>query len=153
VDEALAVVDRWLAAHPDLQAERFGDHGRYAVLRGDRKRTIPVHLELGEHTLTATSFFVRGPDERADEVYGLLLRQHLRTYVWRFTLDPDGDILLLAVLPLAALTEDELDRVLGQLLTVADDTFDRVLRLGFSSYISREQAWRARVGAPRHPIS
>jgi hypothetical protein len=50
-------------------------------------------------------------------------------------------------------TEDELDRLLGQLLSAADDAFDRALRLGFASYIEREQEWRERSGLARNPIS
>jgi hypothetical protein len=153
VPDALAVIDAWLAEHPQMAAEQSRDTGRYLVLQGERKRTIPLLLEVGEHTLTGRSFFVRGPDEHAGKVYAFLLRRNLRSYVWRFALDADGDVLLIAVLPLRAVSAEELDRVLGQLLVVADETFDAVLRLGFASYIEREQAWRAKVGAPRNPIS
>jgi hypothetical protein len=65
----------------------------------------------------------------------------------------EGDVLLVGVLPNRAVDDAELDRVLGQLLATADEAFDTALRLGFASYIEREQAWRARVGAPRNPIT
>jgi hypothetical protein len=96
---------------------------------------------------------MRAPDEDRERVYDLLLRRHLRSYTLRFALHPDGDLLLVGVLPLGAVTDDELDRMLGQLLTVADETFDEALRLGFATYISREQAWRAQAGIPRNPIT
>lgn len=147
------VVERWLADHPDLPVERLDDHRWLTVLAGERKRTIPVYLEVGAHTLTVQSFFVRAPDENAGALYAYLLRRHLRTYLLRFALHPDGDILIVGVLPLAALTSEELDRLLGQLLVAADEAFEHALRVGFASYIEREQAWRANVGAARNPIT
>lgn len=144
---AADVVDGWFAAHPDLEVERVGSRGWLTVLRGERKRTIPVHLEVGAHVLAVQSFFMRAPDDNEAATYAFLLRRNLRTYVLRFALSAEGDVLLLGVLPLHAVTADELDRVLGQLLSAADDAFDSALRIGFESYIEREQAWRARVGA------
>ena len=41
---------------------------------------------------------------------------------------------------------EELDRTLGQLLSVADDAYWPAIRLGFTEYIEREQAWREKVG-------
>jgi hypothetical protein len=83
----------------------------------------------------------------------LLLRRNLRSYTLRFALHPDGDVLLVGVVPLEAVTDVELDRVLGQLLAIADETFNEALRLGFAGYIEREQAWRSAAGLPRNPIS
>jgi hypothetical protein len=148
---AAAAIERWLAAQ-DLSAER--DEQRWEImLRGEHKRTVAVTLSIGDHTLIAQSFFMRAPDEDTAAVYALLLRRNLRSYTVRFALHPDGDVLLVGVVPVEAVTEVELDRVLGQLLAVADDTFDEALRLGFAGYIAREQAWRSATGLPRNPIS
>ncbi len=152
-DAARAAVERWFAASPDLTVERTGDDGWLTVLAGERKRTIPVHLGLGAHTLTVQSFFMRAPDESAGEVYGLLLRRNLRTYTCRFALSDAGDVMLVAVVPLHAVTTAELDRLMGQLLEAADSTFDAALRRGFAGYIEAEQAWRTGLGMPRNPIS
>jgi len=150
-DAARAVVEHWVQSR-DVDAS-FED-GRWAVmLRGERKRTVAVTLSVGDHTLVAQSFFMRTPDEDAAAVYALLLRRHLRSYTLRFALHPDGDVLLIGVVPLEALSEAELDRLLGQLLMVADETFDEALRLGFSSYIEREQTWRRHAGLPPNPIA
>lgn len=148
-----AVVEGWFSAQPDLPVERMGDRAWMTMLRGERKRTIPVHLELGAHNLAIQSFFMRAPDENEGETFAFLLRRNLRTYVARFALEDSGDVLLVAVLPLVAVTAEELDRVLGQLLVAADEAFDPALRRGFESYIEREQAWRERVGIGRNPIT
>jgi hypothetical protein len=150
-DSARAVVERWLAAN-DVDAEREGERWTL-MLHGERKRTLGVTLSLGDHTLIVQSFFMRAPDEDIAAVYALLLRRNLRSYTLRFALHPDGDVLLVGVVPLDAVTDVELDRVLGQLLAVADETFDEALRLGFAGYIEREQAWRSASGLPRNPIT
>jgi hypothetical protein len=150
-DAARAVVGRWIATR--AVSSSADDSGWTVTLHGERKRTVAVRLSVGDHTLVARSLFMRAPDEHAAEVYALLLRRNLRSYTVRFALHPDGDVLLLAVLPVAAVTDDELDRMLGQLLATADETFDEALRRGFASYIAREQTWRADRGLPPNPIT
>jgi Putative bacterial sensory transduction regulator len=147
------VIQAWFAGQPDLRVERLGDAGWFTVLAGEHKRTIPVALRLTDHDLHVESFFMAAPDENLAEVYAYLLRRNLRTYTFRFALADRGDVMLVGVLPRAAVTVEELDRALGQLLLAADECYDHALRAGFAAYIDREQAWRAKVGAPRNPIS
>lgn len=151
--EPREVIEDWFAAQSDLEIERIGERAWLTVLRGERKRTIPVHLELGAHNVAIQSFFMRAPDENEADTYAFLLRRNLRTYIFRFALVDSGDVLIVGLLPLSAVTPEELDRVMGQLLTAADEAFDQALLRGFESYIEREQAWRERVGLARNPIS
>lgn len=150
---AVRAVDAWFGAQPDLRVEREDGDTWFTQLSGEHKKTIPVHVAVGEHHVVVQSFFMRAPDENHAELYGYLLRRGMRSYVLRFCLTDDGDVLLAGLVPHAAVTVDELDRVLGQLLSTADEAFDVALRLGFESYIDREQRWRAQVGAPRNPVS
>ncbi len=48
--------------------------------------------------------------------------------------------------PLDAISPDEIDRLLGCVLSYADDTFDQALMIGFASAIKKEYAWRLRRG-------
>lgn len=150
--DTAAVIDGWLAAQPELDVERLGA-GWFTVLHGEHKRTIPVYLELGDEHLAVQSFFMAAPDENEADTYRLLLRRNLRTYLLRFALTSEGEILLVGLVPRGAVDAALLDRLLGQVLTAADDAFDPALRLGFASYIEREQTWRARVGLGRNPIT
>lgn len=150
--DVAAAIDEWFS-QSELDVERVGGKGWLTVLSGERKRTIPVYLELGDHTLIVESFFLSAPDERHDEVYRYLLQRNLRTYTMRFALYDSGDVMLVGVLPRHAVTGDELDRTLGQLMTVADESYWPAIRLGFTSYIEREQAWREKVGLGRNPIT
>ena len=148
-----AVLDEWFAAQPDLDVERMQDNGWLTMLSGEQKKNIPVYLELGAHALTIESFFMHAPDERHDEVYALLLRRNTRTYTLRFALYETGDLMIVGLIPRHALTADELDRTMGQLLSAADETYWPAIRLGFTNYIEREQSWRAKVGLSRNPIT
>ena len=151
-DGAVAAVEAWIA-DAGVPAERPGPETWLLALSGEHRRNLPVALVLGPHVLTVEAFFLAAPDERRDEVYGLLLDRHRRSYTCRFARAADGDLLLVAVLPRHAVTADELDRTLGQLLVTADDSYWPAIRLGFAAYIEREQAWRASVGMGRNPIT
>jgi hypothetical protein len=43
-------------------------------------------------------------------------------------------------------SEDELDRLLGSVLTYADESFDTMLEIGFGAAIRREWEWRVKRG-------
>jgi hypothetical protein len=63
-----------------------------------------------------------------------------------FAVDHLGDIYLDGRLPLMAVTPDEIDRLLGAVLTYADESFDPMLEIGFGSAIRREWDWRVKRG-------
>ncbi len=63
-----------------------------------------------------------------------------------------GDIYLDARLPLSIVTGDELDRLLGAVLTAADSSFNTILELGFASSIRKEWEWRIARGEPTHNL-
>lgn len=151
-EEAFAVIGSFLA-EAGLENEQVDERTWHTMLAGERKKTVPVYLEVGERHLAIQSFFMRAPDENEAELYRYLLGRHLRSYVYRFAVAETGDLLIVGVVPLPAVVPEELDRLLGQLLTVADDAFDSALRRGFASYIEREQEWRERTGQRRNPIS
>jgi hypothetical protein len=149
---AVAAVEEFLA-HSGLEVERLDDRTWYTMLSGEHKRTVPVYIEVSERHLGMQSFFMRAPDENEAALYRYLLGRHLRSYIHRFAVAEDGDLLIVGILPLAGVTVAELDRAVGQLLSLADEAFDSALRLGFASYIEREQEWRGRQGMARNPIT
>lgn len=121
--------------------------GSYVVtLPGQRKLQTVAVLVVGEHAFTIEAFFIRRPDENADELYKFLLGRNAKMYGVAFAVDKTGDVFIVGHLPLVAITEEEVDRLLGCLLTYADENFDRALEIGFSSAIRREWAWRVSRG-------
>ena len=112
------------------------------ALPGERKLQTPVRLDVGPHALAVHAFVCRNPDENHERVYRWLLERNLKTYAVSYAVDHLGDIYLDARLPLALVTAEELDRVLGSVLTHADGSFNTILELGFASSIRKEWEWR-----------
>jgi hypothetical protein len=57
-----------------------------------------------------------------------------------------GDIFLVGRLPLSAVTDREIDRLIGAVLQYSDSSFNPLLELGFANAIRREWAWRVSRG-------
>ena len=121
--------------------------GAYLVkLEGQHKLATMTWLIAGAHSLHVEAFFCRRPDENHERFHRFLLERNGRTYGVHFAIDAMGDVYLVGRLPLAAAAPGEIDRILGCVLSYADDNFDAALELGFASAIRREWAWRAKSG-------
>ncbi|KAA1422074.1 YbjN domain-containing protein [Nocardioides humilatus] len=116
------------------------------ALPGERKQQTPVRLDIGPHALGVHAFVCRRPDEQHERVYKWLLERNMRMYAVAFALDQLGDIYLDARLALSSVTPDDLDRLLGSVLTYADESFNSILELGFESSIRKEWEWRVSRG-------
>ncbi|QIJ63399.1 YbjN domain-containing protein [Streptomyces sp. JB150] len=132
----------------DAELEWEGpEPGHYVVkLPGTRKLSTTVSLIVGRHSLSLNAFVIRRPDENEPGVHRWLLERNLKLYGVSYAIDPLGDIYVTGKLPLAAVTPDEVDRLLGQVLEAADGAFNTLLELGFASAIRREYEWRVSRG-------
>jgi hypothetical protein len=133
-------------ATADVDHEEIGDGVFSVTMPGERKLQVPVRLDVGPHALGVHAFVCRRPDEDHEVVYRWLLQQNLKMFAVAFGLDPLGDIYLDARLPLAIVGPDELDRLLGSVLTYADESFNTILELGFGTAIRKEWEWRTARG-------
>jgi Putative bacterial sensory transduction regulator len=115
-------------------------------LPGTHKLATMTWLVVGDHALHVEAFFMRRPAENEAEFYRWLLQRNLRMFAVAFAIDNVGDVYLTGRLPLSAVGPDEIDHILGSVLSYADDYFDAALRLGFRSSIEREWDWRASRG-------
>ncbi|MFF2943938.1 YbjN domain-containing protein [Streptomyces niveus] len=121
--------------------------GSFVVtLPGTRKLSTTCSLRVGRHSLSVNAFVVRHPDENEGAVHRWLLERNLKLYGVAYAVDRLGDIYLSGRLPLSAVGEDELDRLLGTVLEEADGSFNTLLELGFASAIRKEYAWRVSRG-------
>jgi len=121
--------------------------GAYLVrLEGQHKLATMTWLIAGAHSLQVEAFFCRQPDENHARFYRFLLERNGRMYGVHFALDPVGDVYLVGRLPLGGITADEIDRLLGCVLSYSDENFDPALMIGFGSAIRKEWAWRVKRG-------
>jgi hypothetical protein len=118
------------------------------VLPGERKLKTTCSLVVGAHSLSLNAFVARRPDENHEAVYRWLLERNTKMYAVAFALDHLGDIFLTGRVPLASITAEEVDRLLGAVLDYSDSAFNTILELGFASSIRKEWAWRRLRGEP-----
>ncbi len=132
----------------EVECEESAPGTFVVTLPGEHKLRTTVSLVVGDHTLGLNAFVVRAPEEDAVTVYRWLLEHNLRAQGVAFAVDRLGDVYLVGTLPLAAVTPDEVDRLLGAVVTLSDGSFDTLLTLGFAGAIRREHAWRVSRGEP-----
>lgn len=143
--DVLKVIEQTLA---DAELEwESPEPGSYVVkLPGARKLSTTCSLIVGKHSLSINAFVIRHPDENDAAVHRWLLERNLRLYGLSYAIDRLGDIYLAAKLPLAVVTPEELDRLLGTVLEAADGSFNTLLEMGFARAIRREYEWRVARG-------
>jgi hypothetical protein len=139
------VIEQALAGG-DAAWERTGESSFSVTLPGTHKLTTTCNLFVGDHAVRVEAFVMRQPDENREALWEWLLRRNAKMYGVAFAVDPVGDVYLVGRVPLHAVTAEEIDRVLGSVLTYADESFDAMLEIGFGSAIRREWAWRVARG-------
>ncbi|OFJ52733.1 type III secretion system chaperone family protein [Mycolicibacterium grossiae] len=144
------VIEDTLAQHDleyqVLDREEHGHDGVVVALPGERKLKTNTLLRVGDHSVRVESFVCRRPDENNEGVYRFMLRRNRKLYGVAYTLDNVGDIYLVGRMALHAVTPEEVDRVLGQVLDAVDSDFNTLLELGFRSSIQKEWEWRVARG-------
>ena len=132
----------------ELAYDSPGDGQFFVTLPGTHKLATHCWLVAGRHALLVEAFVCRKPDENVEEFHRFLLRRNARLYAVAFSVDEAGDVYLVGRLPLHAVTAEEVDRILGSVLQYADESFDRLLEIGFAGSIRREWRWRQKNGMP-----
>ena len=144
-DRVLALIRR-VCAERELPCESTGEFSVAVTLPGAHKLKTVCNLIAGEHALRVEAFVMRRPDENHERLWAWLLRRNARMYGVAFSIDAVGDVYLTGRVNPAGVTEDELDRLLGSVLSYADESFDTMLEIGFGSAIRREWEWRTSRG-------
>ena len=145
---AVADVVATALAAMEIEHQQRGPGQFLVTLPGTRRLQTHCWLVVREQALFVQAFVCRRPDEDHEVVYRFLLQRNARLYGVHYMLDRIGDIHLVGRVPLHAVSADEVDRVLGQVLEAADGDFNTLLELGFASSIRREYAWRTSRGEP-----
>ena len=102
-------------------------------MRGEAKEITTVWLTLGQRTLRYETYVMPAPEENHAQLYEQLLRRNERLVGAHFSIGVEDAVFLRGELALAALTEDELDRVIGSLYAYVEQCFPSAIRVGFAS--------------------
>lgn len=114
------------------------------------KESIAVSLRVGDWNLLAEAFFMRAPEENRADAYHLLLQRNVRSGLWRFCANEAGDVLLFALVPNAAVSGEELDRLFGTLVVLIDETYVPYMKLAYEEGL-REQVSKGGPGLDQPP--
>jgi hypothetical protein len=139
------IVEEFLDSH-DLEYERKDPNTFLVTLPGEKKLQTHCALIIGDHSLSINAFVIRKPDDNEAAVHSWCMTKNASMYGIAFAINGLGDIFLVGRLPLFAVTDRELDRLIGSVLQYSDNSFNPLLELGFANAIRREWAWRVSRG-------
>ncbi len=110
-----------------------GDHdGRRGVrMRQAVRDMTTVWFGVGQRTVSIEAFVLPAPPQGAEDVYRLALARNLTVRRVRFSLDAHGDLVLTGKIPIAEVSEEELELVLGEVYDLIEVTFPAFVAAAF----------------------
>jgi len=136
-------IDHWLntgaADNPAVDAVERGEPRQrrwYVRVLGDDKDVWTAWFTLGQRTLRFETYLMPSPEENSAEFYAHLLRRNRILTGMSLHIGEEDAIFLAGSLPVAAVTEAELDRILGSMWAYVERIFKPALRIGFESRFS-----------------
>lgn len=146
-DESLAVlerrIDEWLAklasSNSSIAAIDRADPDPafqarwYVRMTGESKDFITVWITLGQRTLRYETYVMPAPEENVAEFNENLLRRNDKLVGAHFSIGLEDAVYLRGDMPLSALSEPELDRIVGSMYAYVEQVFRPLLLIGFAS--------------------
>jgi hypothetical protein len=127
----IAAVDRGTSDETSLGEPRW-----YVRMIGDEKDFTTVWLTLGQRTLRYETYVMPAPEENVQAVMEMLLRRNDQLVGAHFSIGEENAVYLRGELVDTAVSDDELDRILGTIYATVEATFRPMLRLAFASRFS-----------------
>lgn len=144
LDQLAAEIEAWaqrqLAENPVVAAvERLVEDGErrwFVRVNGEEKDVFTIWFALRQRTLAYETYVMPAPEENHALFFEHLLRRNRKLYGATFCIGEEDAIFLAGQLPNEAITDDELDRILGSLYAWTEQFFRPALRIGFASRFS-----------------
>ena len=140
-----AVIERWAASRlaergAVVAVDRQPELGRwYLRLRGDEKDFVTVWLTIRQRTLHHETQVMPAPEVNVEATFEYLLRRNADLHQMRFALGAEDAVYLVGEIPVTAVTEDELDRIVGSSLAYVEDYFPTAMSIGFAGRYRRRR--------------
>lgn len=146
LDATERVIDAWLAeesaTNPAVDAvdRDPGEERRWFVrVRGEDKDVWTAWFVLGQRTLRFETYLLPAPEENHAEFYEHLLRRNRTLTGMGLEIGEEEAVFLAGSLPVGAVDELELDRILGSMWAYVERCFRPALRIGFASKMIEKQ--------------
>ena len=140
LDALEARIDAWLARslddNPIMVAVDRGEPGErrwYVRLAGEEKDYTTIWFTLRQRTLHYETYVMPAPEENHARFYEHLLRRNLKLFGAHFAIGAEDAVFLVGQLPVSAIDDDELDRIVGTVFASVEQFFRPALRIGYAS--------------------
>jgi hypothetical protein len=137
-------IDAWLAEQlatnsvvAAIDRDESAERRWFVRLRGEQKDTFTIWFTLRQRTLHYETYVMPAPEENFEQFYEHLLRRNLKLFGAAFAIGPENAVFLVGQLPIDAIDEGELDRILGSLFAYVEQFFRPALHIGFASHFTR----------------
>jgi NAD(P)-dependent dehydrogenase (short-subunit alcohol dehydrogenase family) len=142
---AEALIERWAAQRlaedgAVVAVDRQEELGRwYLRLAGEEKDIVTVWLTIRQRTLHYETQVMPAPEVNVEQTYEYLLRRNGDLHQMRFALGAEDAIYLVGEVPVATVTEEELDRIIGSSLAYVDTYFPTAMTIGYAGRYRRRR--------------
>ena len=133
-----ARIDAWLVAeaadNPLIDAVERGASGErrwYVRLLGEEKDVWTAWWTLDQRTFRYETFLMPAPDENEGAFYENLLIRNRELTGMHLEIGDEHAVFLAGSLPVRAVSEADLDRILGSMWAYVERIFRPALRIGF----------------------
>lgn len=133
-----ALIDAWIERQVDepwvAAVEKMpGEPHWFVRVNGDEKQVFTIWFLLRQRSLFVETYFMPAPEEQQALVYEFLLRRNLRIFGMGFAIGGEDAVYLTGEIHNHAVTDAELDRLLGTAYMQTEECFRPAMRLGFAS--------------------
>jgi hypothetical protein len=144
LDDVEARIDAWadrqleeLDVVDAVERDESGERRWFIRVRGEAKDVFTIWLELRQRTLRYETYLLPAPEDNAEAVYERALRRNHELFGVAFTIGEEDALFLRGHLASEAVTDAELDRVLGSLYALTERHFRPLLELAFASRLRK----------------
>ncbi len=140
LDALEAHITAWLEAeaadNPMIDAVERGGPGErrwYVRLLGEEKDVWTAWWTINQRTFRYETFLMPAPEENEQAFYKHLLVRNRELTGMNLEIGEEQAIFLAGSLPVRAVTDADLDRILGSMWAYVEKVFRPALRIGFAS--------------------
>ena len=134
------LIGSWLAAaaeaNPAIDAVERGPAGErrwYVRIRGDEKDVWTIWFTLGQRTLHYETYLIPAPEENHARFYEHLLRRNRRLTGLKLEIGAENAVFLSGATPVARVTAEALDGILGSMYAAVELIFRPAMRIGYAT--------------------
>ena len=108
-------------------------------LKGDEKDVITLWLSLRQRTVHVETEVTPAPEENRETLYRYLLTKNAELRELHLAIGPEDGIYLMAQVPIAEMTRERLDEIVGATLTYVEEIYPTAMTMGLPSLYRRRR--------------